>query len=63
MTERQVRALLRRRCRELGGQPTFAARHRLSQQYVSEVCRGHRAPGKRISAALGLRKIVTWEVK
>lgn len=51
---------LRKACKALGSQKAFAARHGLSDAYVSDVLKGRREPGDCILRALGLRKVITY---
>lgn len=51
---------LRRYVNSAGGQKNFAAKHGMSPQYVNDVLQGHRLPGKKITAALGLEKALLW---
>lgn len=44
-------------------QADFAAKAGVSQQYISDILSGQRRPGQKILDALGLRKVVTYEVK
>ena len=60
MTSFDVCSLLRRRCREAGGQSAWANAHGVSPQYVCDVLKARREPGDMILAALGLRRIVRY---
>jgi hypothetical protein len=61
MTENDVRDLLSAECRKAGNQRRWADRHRLSPSYVSDVIKGARNPADAILAALGVRRVVTYE--
>ena len=56
MNADEVRALLRRRCDEAGGQAVWAGAEepKLSPAYVSDVLNGHRGLGQKILDRLGL---------
>lgn len=61
MQEDDVRALLRADCERVGGQSVWAARAGVSASYVSDVLQKRRSIGASILAALGLRRVVTFE--
>ena len=64
LTLNEVVALLRKRCEEHGSQKAFAKMHDISAQYVTDVLHNkRREPGPKILDALGLRKVITYEVK
>jgi len=63
LTLNEVIALLRRRCEEFGSQRAFALDSNISPQYITDVLRRKREPGQMVLDALGLRKVVTYEVK
>lgn len=52
--------MLRRACREAGGQKKWADSHGLSASYVSHVLHARCDPGKSILAALGLTMRVVY---
>lgn len=56
----QVAKLLRRQVR--GNQAEWATRHGISAAYVSDVLRGRRLPGKKITQAMGLEGALLWRV-
>lgn len=56
----QVAKLLRRHVR--GNQAGWAKRHGISAAYVSDVLRGRRLPGKKITQAMGLEGALLWRV-
>lgn len=51
---------LRRECRRAGGQRAWASAHTISEQYVSDVLNGRRAPGNAILSALRLERVVAY---
>ena len=55
-----VRGMLRRACRDEGGQKAWAAKHGVSAQYVCDVLQGRREPGDGICIGLGIRRVVTY---
>lgn len=55
--------MLRTECAAAGGQKPWAAKHRVSPQYVSDVLLGRREAGRSILDALGLEKVVTYARK
>jgi hypothetical protein len=55
MREEDVSDLLRRRCKEAGGQRAFARAHGLLVQHVSQVVNRQRPPSKNLCKALGIR--------
>ena len=57
LTGGDVRACLKAAIRAAGGQRAWAARHGVSQGYVSKAVLGRRPPGDRVLAALGLREL------
>ncbi len=57
----QVFALLQTECAKAGGQKAWAAEHGLSGGYVSSVLHAKQDPGPAVLAALGLRKVVSFE--
>lgn len=61
VTVQEIREMLLRQCKEVGSQGAWGKRHGLSQIYVSDVIHGRRAPGEKILAALGLRKIILYD--
>ena len=61
MIAADVRALLRQECSAAGSQQAWAAAHRVSAQYVCDVLKERREPADAILAALGLRRVVTYE--
>ena len=44
-----------------GGQRQWARENGISQAYVNQVSRGHALPGAKLLAALGLRRVVSYE--
>jgi transcriptional regulator with XRE-family HTH domain len=61
MTIEGVRALLRGRL-DKGSQRTAAIALGVSQQYLSDVLTGARTPGPKILWALGLRRVMGYEL-
>lgn len=56
MTDRDIRRRLCRLVARAGSQRVLAAQIGVSQAYLSDVLRAHRAPGPRILAYLKLRR-------
>jgi hypothetical protein len=54
MTAEEVRTMLRDACRKAGTSAAWAAKHGISQAYVSDAMNGRRDPGPAILKALGL---------
>ena len=44
-----------------GGQRQWARDYNISQAYVNQVSRGRALPGAKLLAALGLRRVVSYE--
>ena len=63
LTQADVIDLLRRQCKEAGSQKAFADANGISAQYVTDVLHKRREPGEAVLSALGLRKVITYEVK
>lgn len=55
-----VFGMLRKACRDAGGQSAWAALHDMSPAYVSDVLNARSEPGDKILTALGLRKVVRY---
>jgi DNA-binding transcriptional regulator YdaS (Cro superfamily) len=55
MTADDVRAMLRRACKDAGSQSAWADLHNLSAAYVSDVINGRRDPGDAICSALEIK--------
>ena len=55
-----VISLLKLECRAIGGQSTWAKRHKVSCAYVNDVLQGRRMPGKKITKAMGLEAALMW---
>ena len=66
LTADEVRELLRRECRKVGGMRAWAREHGVSANYVSMVLSGERGLSASITIPLGLVKkevhSVTWAV-
>jgi hypothetical protein len=56
----QVAKRLRQSTNAAGGQAAWAAKHHISAAYVSDVLKGRRLPGDKITKALGLEKALLW---
>lgn len=63
MDEKQVRALLAERIKSEadGNESQWAQSKKISQGYITHVRKGLMAPGNKVLAALGLKKVVTYE--
>jgi len=61
MDQKTVVGLLARACEQAGSQRAWARDHDVTGQYVHDVLKGRRAPGQAIIAALGLRRVVSYE--
>lgn len=57
-----VRKMLARECKAAGGQHAWAARHKVTPQYVCDVLKHRREPGESITIALGLRRVTYYEL-
>lgn len=55
-----VQKRLRKSVNAAGGQSAWAKKHEISIAYVSDVMRGRRLPGDKITKALGLEKALLW---
>ena len=53
-------AVLRQRVADAGTAKRFAEAHGVSAQHVGDVLRGHRTPGPRMLAILGLTRVTTY---
>ena len=58
-----IRLELRRAVNAAPGQKALAAQWGISVQYISDVLRGYRDPGKSILAALGYERVVLYRKK
>lgn len=63
MSAGDVRDLLRDACDKAGDQKSFSEKTGISQQYISDVLKGKREPGQAILTALGLERVVSYQVK
>lgn len=63
LSMQNLRDMLAEACHNCGGQSMWAEKHGLSAQYVSDVIRGRRDPGKAIADAFGLepRTMYFWK--
>lgn len=57
-----VYTILRNKCKEAGGQSAFAKQHGVSVAYVSDVINGRKDPGPALLRAIGVKRVVTYEV-
>jgi DNA-binding transcriptional regulator YdaS (Cro superfamily) len=60
MTAADVRTMLKDACRKAGTSAAWAAKHGLSQAYVSDAINGRRDPGPAICKALGIEAGVSY---
>ena len=58
-----IRKLVRQAEQAAGGKPALAAQWSISVQYITDVLRGYRDPGKKILAALGYERVVLYRKK
>ncbi len=58
-----IRGLVREAEQAAGGKPALAARWGISVQYIADVLRGYRDPGKSILKALGYERVVLYRKK
>lgn len=63
MTEEDVIEQLDQACRSFGGRWAWAREKGISPRYVCNVLNGYTKPGKKITAALGLQRVVSYERK
>lgn len=61
MTADDVRREIARQAEDLGSVTAWAKTKKLSQAYVAHVLQGRQEPGKKILAALGVRRVVNYE--
>lgn len=57
----QVRKILREECESAGSQAAWAFRHSVSPAYVSDTLNGRREPGPALLAALGIKRVTSYE--
>ncbi len=57
----KVRAHIRRQVKELGGQKAAAKQWKISEQYLKDILKGRRLPGKSICEALGFERVVVYQ--
>lgn len=62
MTPEQFINYLKEQVTIHGSQKAMAAHYGIGQAFLSEVLRGRREPGDKIPAALGFRKVISYEV-
>jgi hypothetical protein len=63
MNEQDVIDRLRAMVKVFGSQRAYAEAHSISEQYLSDVLRGRREPGKRILDALRIERVVSYRDK
>jgi hypothetical protein len=61
MTADDVRREIARQAEDLGSVTAWAKAKKLSQAYVAHVLQGRQEPGKKMLAALGVRRVVKYE--
>lgn len=61
MTIDEVRKILREKCDEAGSQAAFSYLYGVSPGYISDALLGRREPGPALLAALGIRRVTTYE--
>jgi transcriptional regulator with XRE-family HTH domain len=61
MTPEEFHRYLEQKVRTYGSQKALAEYCGVGQAYLSDVMRGNREPGVKIVAALGFKKVVTYE--
>jgi hypothetical protein len=62
LDEEMVAKLLARACEDAGSHAAWARRYDICPTYAGRVMRGEMHPGKAITDALGLRRVVTYEL-
>jgi len=63
LNQQDVIDRLRAAIEAAGSQAAFAEKHKISLQYVNDVLRGRREPGKLILEALGIERITLYREK
>lgn len=63
LTKQELIERLRAVIADVGSQDAFAQQHAISTAYVSDVLRNRREPGKKILDALGLVRVVYYQVQ
>lgn len=58
-----IRELVHEAEQQAGSKPALAANWGISVQYINDVLRGYRDPGKSILAALGYERVVLYRKK
>lgn len=61
MNEDDVRKILEDECERCGGQAAWAWRNNVSASYVSDTLCKRKGPGPTLLAALGIKKVATYE--
>jgi hypothetical protein len=62
MTEDEVGQMLAQACEDAGSHAAWARRYGICPTYAGRVMRGEMHPGKAITDALGLRRVITYEL-
>jgi hypothetical protein len=57
----EVRKILREKCNEVGSQAAFSFLYGISPGYISDTLNERREPGPALLAALGIRRVITYE--
>lgn len=60
MTHEELMDRLRADIAKAGTAKAWAERHGVAASYVTDVLRGHRGPGDKILAALGVERLVSY---
>ena len=63
MAEDEVAQLLVQACEDAGSRAAWARRYGICPTYAGRVMRGEMHPGKAITDALGLRRVVLYEIE
>lgn len=63
LTKQELIERLRTAIAAVGSQDAFAQQHSISTAYISDVLRNRREPGKKILDALGLDRVVYYQVQ
>ncbi len=61
MTVDDIRKILKDKCDEVGSQAAFSYLYNISPGYISDTLTGRREPGPALLAALGIRRIVSYQ--
>ena len=63
LSESDVLSLIAEACNQIGNQSRWARHAGVSPQYLTDVLRGRRSPGRAICNALGLERVVSVEYR